>query len=419
MTGTIPGTRRVKTSCVKCTPGPAVISAPYWARTTTSRTKITSIWRVAASAAVNQRKRKPAPKGRLSDSVRAVAAVPGDLAIGGVVRAAEELAVTGILVEEPLHPGNPEATEHIVVQAAAIGAEVGAVVDFYKGLLDAVRQAIVEGRSMCRHRRDDIGLTGEDQGRCLRTPGIGADGIPGRQRNGCLDTALTGHAQRTTAAHGPTDHTQTIGVDHPAHRAGTTAVLADQIVQRIVDLTGAARRLVETGVRLDGHHYETVGCQLGTPPVNGRLGRNEARDHHNRRHGAFHTGRVMNGTAAEAADQTRYAAGTGAVGTAACFKERDGRIRTTGVGGITTRGRICRRVGGEGRRGHQQCPCRDHGKQRFREDVIDHCYSRKLLFDLLLLTHPVDVPEENYHQQHRSIEIEIMRVNNNKASSPG
>src|SRR5690606_15910659 len=117
MTGTIPGTRRVKTSCVKCTPGPAVISAPYWARTTTSRTKITSIWRVAASASAGRQTAEPAPKGRLSDLVRAVAAVLGDLAIGGVVRAAEELAVTGVLVEEPPHPGNPEATEHIVVQA--------------------------------------------------------------------------------------------------------------------------------------------------------------------------------------------------------------------------------------------------------------------------------------------------------------
>src|SRR5690554_1342470 len=418
MTGTIPGTRRVKTSCVKCTPGPAVISAPYWARTTTSRTKITSIWRVAASASAGRQTAEPAPKGRLSDSVRAVAAVLGDLAIGGVVGSAEELAVTGILVEEPLHPGNPEAAQHVVVQAAAIGAVVGAVVDFYKGLLDAVRQAIVEGRSMCRHRRDDIGLTGEDQGRCLRTPGIGADGIPGRQRNGCLDTALTGHAQRTTAAHGPTDHTQTIGVDHPAHRAGTTAVLADQIVQRIVDLTGAARRLVETGVGVDGHHHETVGCQLGTPPVNGRLGRNEARNHHDRRHGAFHTGRVMNGTAAEAADQTRYPAGTGAVGTVACFKERDGRIWTTGIGGVTAWGWICRRVGGEGRRGHQQRPCRNDGKQRFREDFITHYYSRKLLFDLFLLTHHVDVPDEKFHQQHRSIESEEEPVNTRMASSP-
>src|SRR5690554_7826303 len=262
MTGTIPGTRRVKTSCVKCTPGPAVISAPLGALTTSSGTKIDSFWRVAASVSAGRQTAEPAPRGRLSDSVRAVAAVLGDLAIGGVVGAAEELAVTSSLVEEPLHPGNPEAAQHIVVQAAAIGAVVGTIVDFHKGLLDAVGQAIVEGRRMCRHRRDDVGLTGEDQGRCLRTPGVGADGIPGRQRNGCLDTALTGHAQRTTAAHGPTHHTQAIGVDHPAHRAGTTAVLADQIVQRMVDLTGAARRPVETQPGIT-----TIAAMVPSTPV--------------------------------------------------------------------------------------------------------------------------------------------------------
>src|SRR5690606_30106501 len=142
------------------------------------------------------------------------------------------------------------------------------------------------------------------------------------------------------------------------------------------------------------------------------------RDHHNRRHGAFHTGRVMNGTTAEAADQARYPAGTGAVRTAACFKEGDGRIWTTGVGGVTAWGWICRRVGGESRRGHQQRPCRDHGKQRFREEFITHCYSRKLLFDLFLLIHHVDVPGENCHQQHQSIESEEESVNTRMESSP-
>src|SRR5690606_27786471 len=99
MTGTIPGTRRVKTSCVKCTPGPAAISVPYWVRTTTSRTKITSIWRVAASASAGRQTAEPALKGRLSDSVRAVAAVLGDLAIGGVGRAGGGLGRPGVRVE--------------------------------------------------------------------------------------------------------------------------------------------------------------------------------------------------------------------------------------------------------------------------------------------------------------------------------
>ena len=129
-----------------------------------------------------------------------------------------------------------------------------------------------------------VGLTGDDQGR--RSYAAETGGIPGGQRNGCLDTAFRSHTQGTTTTHGPTNHTQTAGINHAAYRATAGAVLADQIIQCAVDLTRTAWRLIKAGVGIDGHDHKAVGGKLWTPPFNRGLGRDIAGNHDHRRHGA-------------------------------------------------------------------------------------------------------------------------------------
>ena len=76
--------------------------------------------------------------------IRAVATVFGDITIRSVVRPTEELAVTGVFVQEAFHPGHAQPTENRVVQTATVGAIVAAVADLAIGLFDVVRQAVIQ-----------------------------------------------------------------------------------------------------------------------------------------------------------------------------------------------------------------------------------------------------------------------------------
>src|SRR5690606_32764269 len=115
-----------------------------------------------------------------------------------VARAAQELAVARVIIQEALHPGHAKTTQHIVVQPAAIGAVMRAVVDLDISLVDVVRQLVIEGRGMAAYRCNEVGLAGKDQRRRLYAAEAGS--IPGRERDGCLDAPFAGDAQGATAA---------------------------------------------------------------------------------------------------------------------------------------------------------------------------------------------------------------------------
>src|SRR5687767_10731209 len=81
------------------------------------------------------------------------------------VRAAQELAETGIVVEEALHPGHTVPAQPTAVVARIIGAEMIAVVYFREGFLVRGRHVSVERIRMRGDGRDDVAFAGEDQHR--------------------------------------------------------------------------------------------------------------------------------------------------------------------------------------------------------------------------------------------------------------
>ena len=62
-----------------------------------------------------------------------------------MVRAAEELIVTGVLIEMTLHPGYAQPAEHIVVHAATVAAVMAAPAELNKCFVGAAGNLVVEG----------------------------------------------------------------------------------------------------------------------------------------------------------------------------------------------------------------------------------------------------------------------------------
>src|SRR5690606_27769831 len=107
---------------------------------------------------------------------------------------------------------------------------------------------------------------------------------------------------------------------------------------------------IEPGVGIDGQHHETVGSQLGPPPLDGGLRRDKAGDYHNGGHGAGSARGIIDSAATEAANQPRYAPGTHGQMPAAAFYERHSRIWATLVTGRLTRILAWIRIGVSGPR---------------------------------------------------------------------
>ena len=61
-----------------------------------------------------------------------------------MVRAAEELIVAVIEVDEALHPGDAIHAEQVFVGIAGVSAEVRAAIDLQKSLRGCIRDSVIE-----------------------------------------------------------------------------------------------------------------------------------------------------------------------------------------------------------------------------------------------------------------------------------